>query len=801
MAARPGRFASVFRRGAIDRLSIGQLMAYGLPAIPLQAMVLPIGLFLAPFFTGELGVSMTTWALVLGLARAIDIATDPIIGMVCDRLPSRWGRRRHWVVIATPLAMIGCALLFTPDQFIARPTFWYLLTATLLFNFATTLQNLNLSAWGGELSSDYAERTRIMGWRYVMVAVASLMAFGLPAILEWVHPNPTTGDKLRVLMWTSVILMPITTFLAVTLVPERPGDALAPRPSFTVREILATLKRMFTNKYLGWLVLVALLQAGPTAVKGALFVFYVSYVMKAPGLVATLLLAVYTATMIATPIWMRLAKGHEKHRLLAVAILLYGCSQASMIFWGPDQLLFFVCAIALNGAMNSGPAFLMQSIMADVVDSDTVISGRQQTGAFFAMLETTTKLAPTLVVVAIFPLLQIWGFDPTGKSNTPESLSTLRLTFALAPTIPVLLAGLLLWNFPLGSKRQGELRAQIDAARLRAPGPRPAALPAPRAGHDTRGTHARPSQHQSRSQDRGGNMKHLEKLQWFGASSAVLAFALGFAPAAQAQSAVTAVAPTEVGEVMVTGRKRAQAEVLQETPISATAVTAQQIEAAHAVDLIDVGRLTPGVSFQQANSAYYNDFQMRGMGNAGTSPQDEPPVGIIYDGIYLGTGTGANLDLFDVQDVSILRGPQGTLFGRNVTGGAVVITTNAPTFSNSGEVSASYGRFGDYEGTAVLNGPLWGDVVAGRLSLRMLHNGGWAKNPNKGRNVGENDDAMIPRRPDHQADRRPRHQRETRPPVHRGGTPSRCAAWRPARLLRRPSSPCRSSPIRLLGGP
>ncbi|MDB5425189.1 MAG: melB [Phenylobacterium sp.] len=464
---RPGWIGTVFRRGRTDRLSVGQLMAYGLPAIPLQAMVLPIGLFLAPFFTGELGVSLTTWALVLGIARAIDIGTDPIIGMICDRLPSRWGRRRHWVVIATPFAMIGCALLFTPHYFIEKPTFWYLLTATLLFNFATTLQNLNLSAWGGELSDDYAERTRIMGWRYLMVAVASLMAFGIPAVLEWIHPNPTTGEKLRVLMWTAVVMMPLTTFAAVALVPERPADTVAhkDRQLFTVREIFSTLKRMFTNKYLGWVVLVALLQAGPTAVKGALFVFYVSYVMKAPGLTATLLLAVYVANLISTPIWMRLAKGREKHRLLAISVLLYGCSQATMIFWGPDQLIFFICAIALNGVMNSGPAFLMQSMMADVVDSDTVKSGKQQTGAFFAMLETTTKLAPTLVVVAIFPLLQQWGFDPTGKTNTEASLWTLRLTFALAPTLPVLLAGVLLWNFPLGSKRQAELRAEIDARR------------------------------------------------------------------------------------------------------------------------------------------------------------------------------------------------------------------------------------------------------------------------------------------------------------------------------------------------
>ncbi len=240
-------------------------------------------------------------------------------------------------------------------------------------------------------------------------------------------------------------------------------------------------------------------------------------------------------------------------------------------------------------------------------------------------------------------------------------------------------------------------------------------------------------------------MRNSGKLHWLSASSALIALSVAAAPPARAESAAAAAtaAPTAVEEVLVTGRKRAKAEVLQQTPIAATAVNAQQIEAAHAVDLIDVGRLTPGVSFQQASSAYYNDFQMRGMGNAGTSPQDEPPVGIIYDGIYLGTGTASNLDMFDVSDVSILRGPQGTLFGRNVTAGAVVINTNGANFTKSAAISASYGRFSDSEETVILNAPVWGDVAAARLSARYLNNGNWANNPNKGRRVGGTHDGII----------------------------------------------------------
>ncbi|WP_257817154.1 MFS transporter [Phenylobacterium sp. J367] len=98
-----GRVAEFFRRGDPENLSPGQLAAYGLPTIPLQAMLAPMGIFLAPFYTGELGITLTTWAIILGVTRIVDIVLDPLVGIVSDRLPSRWGRRRHWVVGATPL--------------------------------------------------------------------------------------------------------------------------------------------------------------------------------------------------------------------------------------------------------------------------------------------------------------------------------------------------------------------------------------------------------------------------------------------------------------------------------------------------------------------------------------------------------------------------------------------------------------------------------------------------------------------------------------------------------------------------
>ena len=187
--------------------------------------------------------------------------------------------------------------------------------------------------------------------------------------------------------------------------------------------------------------------------------------------------------------------------------------------------------------------------------------------------------------------------------------------------------------------------------------------------------------------------------------------------AADAAAAAETSNSVSLEEVTVTARKRAQAEILQQAPITATVVTGKQLEAANAVNLIDVGHLTPGVSFQMGSGKSNANFSVRGVGISGTTSSDAPAVGIFQDGVYWGANIGSMGEMFDIAHVDVLRGPQGTLFGRNVTGGAIVIESNKPTFHNSLYTMLGYGAGNTMEGQLVLNGPLMGDTIAGRLAI------------------------------------------------------------------------------------
>jgi GPH family glycoside/pentoside/hexuronide:cation symporter len=446
-----------------DALSNLQLLAFASPALPLAAMVLPIGFLLPPFYTGEMGISLTAWGMIILISRLVDAFTDPFVGMFCDHRPSRWGRRRHWVVISAPLLMVGGAMLLMPSLFGGQSVnFTYLLIGMLVLNLGVTIKGLNTSAWGGELSNDYHERTRIMGWRGAIGAIAPMIAVGIPAVMEHVNPQATTGDKLMAVGWMVLLLTPITTLWSVLAVPERKDAAQTNREKGP--SIWASLKVMFTNKILGRLVLARVLETFPTSVKAALYVFFVAFVLQAPHLSATLLLIPFTSLMIGIPFWMRIARGREKHKVIAFANVLLAVIMGCYSLVGPGDILLF-CVLTFIAGACSGTDFLARSIMVDIVDTDVAKTGEQRTGTYFAVIETLAKLAPSLAVTVLYPALQLIGFDPTGKANTQQSVDAIKYCYSLLPTIPLLLAAWLMWRFPLGSKEQGELREQIEARR------------------------------------------------------------------------------------------------------------------------------------------------------------------------------------------------------------------------------------------------------------------------------------------------------------------------------------------------
>ena len=225
------------------------------------------------------------------------------------------------------------------------------------------------------------------------------------------------------------------------------------------------------------------------------------------------------------------------------------------------------------------------------------------------------------------------------------------------------------------------------------------------------------------------------------AVGAVLTLISGTAANAQEAFGVSSVL---LEQITVTARKRE--EPIQNVPLSVTHFSSEEIDALKVRDLESLAVAMPNVALDDIGTVEgIANFSIRGLGINSSIPSVDPTVGVFVDGVYFGATNGALFDTFDIESIEVLRGPQGTLFGRNVTGGAILVNTKKPgdtletafrtSFEGGGESLNSY-----YMGT--VGGPL-GETVRARVTAYTNRDNGWFENLHTGKAFGELDVRMV----------------------------------------------------------
>ena len=221
------------------------------------------------------------------------------------------------------------------------------------------------------------------------------------------------------------------------------------------------------------------------------------------------------------------------------------------------------------------------------------------------------------------------------------------------------------------------------------------------------------------------------------ASALTMALALVTGQAAVAQDAETAVADDAaaadeerqggLNTIVVTAQRRA--ESAQDVPISITAVSAAMLEDKGLTSIVDVGSQAPNVTLKNtasfAGSSSILVSYIRGIGQNDFAFNLEPGVGIYVDGVYLARNIGANVDLLDLERIEVLKGPQGTLFGRNTIGGALNIVTRDPGDDPYVKAEVSTGSYGRLDVRGAVDLPIAPGTLTGSLAFSTKHRDGW----------------------------------------------------------------------------
>lgn len=213
--------------------------------------------------------------------------------------------------------------------------------------------------------------------------------------------------------------------------------------------------------------------------------------------------------------------------------------------------------------------------------------------------------------------------------------------------------------------------------------------------------------------------------------------AIGASPVMAQETAGSEGPAAAVEDIVVTAQRREQR--LQDVPLAVSAFSMESLEDGKVESLLNLDGKVPNVVLAPVGAyPFASAFYIRGLGYADVESSFEPSVGVELDGVYLSRNVGAVQDFFDIGGVTILRGPQGTLYGRNTIGGVVSVQSRRPSFDFGARAQATFGSNGRQELRAGVEGALIEDKLAGKFSFLTKTYDGYIKNYD-GRDMGAQD--------------------------------------------------------------
>jgi len=449
--------------GASARLPWSRLVAYAAPTVALQAMMVPLLLYLPPtYYSPAVGLSLAVVGAMFLVGRAFEAITDPLIGALSDRTTSRVGRRRLWMLIGTPVAMISGWLLVTPSQGVSAG---YLLACLLVFYVGWTMVYIPHTTWGSELASDYHERTRIAGFRETGGFIGYLFASLVP-LVWWKYIRgvdaPSFEQIVQAIAAFFIIGLPLFVawcFFAVPAVQRGEGEQ---PPSWS--ELYGILRR---NKPFLRLVSAYLIDRLAMGIYMSAQPLLIGYALGMLGDILWIGLANTIAAVLLAPTWVPIARRFGKHRTYVIANGVTMVAYALFFVAQPGQLWILLLCNMIMGWGNGGTMIAPAAMTADSVDYDELKSGVQQMGGHMAFLGFVFKAGMAAGPFFGLGFISLFGFSAAAQTITPTGELGIRLAISVVPILILIIPMAMMWRFPLDARRHDIIRRRLEQRRER----------------------------------------------------------------------------------------------------------------------------------------------------------------------------------------------------------------------------------------------------------------------------------------------------------------------------------------------
>lgn len=440
------------RSSAAPDMSMPAILAFASASIPIQALVLAIGVHLPRYFASHVGLELAAVGAAFAMVRLVDIPIDVFLGMGMDRTRSRWGRYRLWLALGTPVLMAGLYLMLLANSSTSQLG----LSGILLFLYiGYSMVYLSHLAWGGVLGPTYKQRSRVFGAVIGLGVVGAMAVLLIPVVMQAL--GYSEGEGVRAMVWFIIGALPVTVLLVLSTTREPITRETAKH--FSVRDYLTLLKRGNVLRLLA-ADLCATLGPGWMA---TLYLFYFKDSRGFDTTAANLLLMIYIAAGFAgAPFAAWLANRVGKHRALMVSTTIYSLGLMIVPFLPAGNFVAFAPGMFLVGAMSTSFVVMIRALTGDIADEVRLDTGREWMGLMYALTIGTTKIASGLSALT-FVLLAAIGYQAKeGAVNTPAAIEALQLVYIVGPIVFVMLAGACFIGYRLTPERHAEIRRQLE---------------------------------------------------------------------------------------------------------------------------------------------------------------------------------------------------------------------------------------------------------------------------------------------------------------------------------------------------